>query len=76
MTKLLLLALLPLAFATNVRFENHCGYNIQVIRTENGRAPAEECGLNPGASCTRQHNSNGMNFKNGWFAKKKKRKIF
>ena len=45
-----LLALVAFSQATNVHFENHCGNSIQVIRTENGQAPAVECDLGPGES--------------------------
>uniref|UniRef100_A0AC34GMW2 Thaumatin-like protein n=1 Tax=Panagrolaimus sp. ES5 TaxID=591445 RepID=A0AC34GMW2_9BILA len=55
--------------ATNVNFNNRCGYAINVIRTANGQAPVSECNLGRGASCSRSYSSNGMNFKNGFNGK-------
>ncbi|TKR89804.1 hypothetical protein L596_013851 [Steinernema carpocapsae] len=62
----LLTVLLSLVAASNVKFVNRCGYNVNVIRTANNQAPASEGNLGPGQSFTRSYSSNGMNFKNGW----------
>ena len=53
-------------YASNVNFNNRCGYSVNVIRTANGQSPVSECNLGPGQSCSRGYGSNGMNFKNGW----------
>ncbi|GMT34741.1 hypothetical protein PFISCL1PPCAC_26038, partial [Pristionchus fissidentatus] len=54
---------------THLNFINRCGYRVEVIRTENGRAPAHQAGLNPGDQAGADFGSNGMNFKNGWNGK-------
>lgn len=65
------------AQSTKVLFENHCDYSVQVIRTEYGQTPAEECHLEAGlcffcldnlsgANYTGEYQSTGMYFKSGW----------
>jgi hypothetical protein len=53
------------ALGSNVQFTNRCGYNVDVVKTENGQASANICSLGSGQSCKQSYGSNGMNFKNG-----------
>ncbi|GMS86008.1 hypothetical protein PENTCL1PPCAC_8183, partial [Pristionchus entomophagus] len=63
---LLVLLLVGLACGTRVNFNNRCGYRVQVIPTENGRASVQQALLNPGQGAAADFGGNGMNFKNGY----------
>ena len=64
LAKTLVLALcLALTAASDVQFENRCGYTVQVVQTSNGQQPFEICNLNSGATCAKRYNSGAMNFK-------------
>uniref|UniRef100_A0A914PQE4 Thaumatin-like protein n=1 Tax=Panagrolaimus davidi TaxID=227884 RepID=A0A914PQE4_9BILA len=51
--------------ASTVNFHNRCNFAVNVVRTANGQNPVSECNLGSGASCSKNYDSNGMNFKNG-----------
>ncbi|KAF8361249.1 hypothetical protein PRIPAC_88172 [Pristionchus pacificus] len=69
MRSLFILVILGFAVGTRVNFNNRCSYRVEVIRTENGRAPVQQAVLNPGQTSGGDFKSNGMNFKNGWNGK-------